>query len=359
MLAILLCATLTASPDGQIAYLAGNTSDERRLTVMDVASREILFLGPGGSDGPPSWSPDGEWLAFNTESSTGRVIYVTRFDGSDGRYLRHAHLVNRSPAWAADGSRLAYVVGRGPERQIAVYTLATDTEVIWGGRNKGLTSPKWLSSSLVESLSAPDETDLAGLDRVFNTGSSELIGLVAVGMVGESMERSSATDIFLVTEHETTPFPTIALPSAGAYAEWNAVPAHRAHAIAFESDDGGDRELFLNSRRGVWDLSNHRAADWNPVWSPDDSWLAFESFRSGTRGIYRVHRDTARVYPVALSDAASNWWPSWSPRGQWIAYVSDRDSTSHLFITDIKGRETIQLTQGIQGAAAPTWRPAR
>ena len=354
---VLLCTILSASPAGMIAYVAGETEAEKRVAIVDVAAGGVTRVGPGRDDGAPRWSPDGEWLAFDAQTDAGRGIYIVRFDGSEGRYLRHVRALNRDPAWSADAAQLAYVVGSGPDRQIVVYDLASNREQMWGGGRKGLMRPKWLRRSLVEALLSPDDREGPRFERIFGKADSELVGLVAAGFTAGPDTRS--TDLFLVTVGDAVPFPRNVLPSDGSYVEWAAVPARRTHAIAFESDDGGDRELFLYSRRGVWDLSNHRAADWNPVWSPDGDWLAFESFRQGPRGVFRVHRDTARVYPVAVSNEASNWWPTWSPDARWLAFVSDRSGTRNLYITDVRGRETNRLTDEASGAGAPAWRPVR
>lgn len=112
------------------------------------------------------------------------------------------------------------------------------------------------------------------------------------------------------------------------------------------------------AEKGAYDVSNHHSADWNPVWSPDGKWIAFESFRSGRRGIYRVHRDTIRIFPVAVTEHAANWAPTWSPDGKWIAHVSDRDGEAGLFLTDFRGKKSEALTGPATLAYAPAWRPA-
>ena len=114
------------------------------------------------------------------------------------------------------------------------------------------------------------------------------------------------------------------------YAEWHVEPSPDGSGVAFESNDGGDREIFVLTKKGTADVSNHRAADWAPVWSPKGEWLAFESFRDGRRGIYRVFPQTARVLPVAVSNDADNWWPTWSPNGEWLVFVSNRTGDPEL-----------------------------
>ena len=130
--------------------------------------------------------------------------------------------------------------------------------------------------------------------------------------------------------------------------------------IAFESNEGGDREIMvLVGKRGIVNVSNHRAADWNPVWSPDGDNLAFESFRGGTRGIYNVYTDTAHVTPLAADPEANCWSPAWSPDSQTLAFVSDRSGQAEIYRTGVAGDEWKPITSTGGPKAAPAWRPER
>ncbi len=355
MLSLILSVLAGAGPTGQIAYVSGATESDCRVVVMDVASRTLSEVGPGKRDGRPRWSPDGDWLAFDTETAKGRAVYVVGADGSEGRELRHSRPMNRDPVWSPDGLKIAYTAGVASDRQVVVYDIASDRETVWGGGRKRLVTPAWLARGLVVSLLAGEDRNTPVVKPIFAEALDESVGLVAIGLT--EADGALTSDLFLVTATETVAMPDRVLASRGVYAEWRPAPARRRHAIAYESDDGGDREIFLYSRKGTWDLTNHRAADWNPVWGPKNDWLAFESFRSGRRGVYRVHLETARVYPVAVTERASNWWPTWSPDGEWIAFVSDRRGNPSLFIADLDDQNLTRLTDNASVDGAPAWRP--
>ena len=351
-----------AHPTGQIAFVSGTEQDDLCVCVMDVETGVVARVGPGCLDGAPVWSPDGSWLAFPTRHGDGMGICLCRSDGSDVRRPAHAHPWNRRPRWSPDGASVAYDAideGRLDPPRIMVYGLASGVETQWGGDKTGLMRPVWMPNLKILYALRPDQSiewdsgqtkSMTGLDWL--KGESALLAIGIVGKPGKF-----TTDIFVVTDDTAAPLPEWVLPSRGAYVEWAAEPSPNGGSIAFESNDGGDREIFCYTRDRAVDVSNHRAGDWNPVWSPDSEWLAFESFRDGRRGIYRVYGETARISPVAVSPDADNWSPSWSPDGKWLAFVSDRTGDPEIFITDVHGKNVVQLTNHPGPDYAPAWRP--
>src|SRR5262249_11796438 len=106
------------SPDGrQLVFVttrAGGTAD---LWTMDLQTRKAkpLTSGPGG-DYRPSWSPDGQWIAFASDRASdlpfayGRWehlqladIYIVHPDGSGLKRLTQEGGFCGSPKWSGDG----------------------------------------------------------------------------------------------------------------------------------------------------------------------------------------------------------------------------------------------------------------
>lgn len=335
VLPFLLGTLLSAEPAGALAFVTETEQEDRCVCILDLPGQAVRRIGPGTRDGAPVWSPDGTRLAFESARPEGGVgIFVVQADGAGGRFLAHKEEWNRYPAWSLDGASLAYAAGDPPNQRIVVTSLDSGVETVWGGEAVALTRPAWFAE-----------------DR-----------LIAVGIVGAPGKQT--TDLYWVTNDKATPARDTEA-SSGKYVEWAPAVYPRLGAVAYDSNDGGDREVYVaitkrgmfDVKYGVIDVSNDRAPDWNPVWSPDAEWVAFESFRGGRRGVYRVNPLRALVYTVAADPVYDNWAPTWSPDSQWVAYVSNRDGVPRLYATHIGDAQTVQLTGHATNDYAPAWRP--
>lgn len=99
-----------------------NTRDEYLVTI-DADGRDELALTRGGTiEQEPSWSPDGEFIAYSSDSD----LWVMR---PDGTYPRPVAVPNSSAAgysWSPDGKNIAYIGFRFVDGNRRVeYTVAT------------------------------------------------------------------------------------------------------------------------------------------------------------------------------------------------------------------------------------------
>ncbi len=326
--AIVALSEAYAQPDGDIAFLSGSRPEILMVSVLHIASDQVLAVGSGKHDGRPTWSPDRIHIAHTFDQDGERRIRVVEANGANPMVIAIPTGSVRHPRWSPDGTRIAFESGLPNDEQVYVYHLATNASTRWGGDQIPLMQPAWTSQ-----------------DR-----------LVCVARIGG--HGSQTTDLFWVTANRADRI-NDAMPDHGKYFEWAPTSPGIGDILAFESNDGGDREIFVYApSRGSVDVTNHRAADWNPRWSPNRRTIAFESFRGGRRGVYQVNALRVLVSEVNAPHDANTWDPDWSPDGEWIVYVSDQTGIANLFASAANGKETVKLsnTPGLQ--LAPAWRPS-
>ncbi len=359
LLTILLsCGSLGQT--GAIAYITGEIQADYQLTVVDCATGETKPVGQGQHDAYPRWSPDGSRIAYQSKQPEGIGIRVACPDSGADTAIPHQFNWNYQPRWSSDGRRIAYSTDgdAAPLQAIAVYDFDTNEETIWGGTHRGLMRPVWLpSTDLMLALDPDDQVAAEALGLMELSAEAETHGVItAIGLGGAPPDIT--VEVFILTPSLAIPLLPFLVPDSHRYVEWSVEPDHRGRQIAYESNDGGNREIFVLGRRGITNISNHPAANWNPVWSPDNNWMAFESFRDGRRGVYRVLVSTANVFPVAVGDQYDCWSPDWSPDGNHIVFVSDQKGLPQLFTIGWDGTDQKQITDGPHPAFAPTWRPS-
>lgn len=144
---------------------------------------------------------------------------------------------------------------------------------------------------------------------------------------------------------------------------------HRAHDddpswspdgryLAFESKRDGNLDIYIMNADGteVRKLVDHSEADMAPAWSPDGRQVAFHSFRDGNSEIYTIDIDGRNLHRLT-NNPADDWDPAWSPNGELLAFVSDRDENNEIYVMNSDGAEQRRLTESPASNTAPAWSP--
>lgn len=108
-------AELDFHPGGRRLAFATSRLDREanayRRTVWeaDLATGELNRFTGGDSDQSPTWSPDGQWLAFRSSRSGSQQLWVRPAAGGEARQITDFESGISTPAWAPDSRRLAVV----------------------------------------------------------------------------------------------------------------------------------------------------------------------------------------------------------------------------------------------------------
>ncbi|MCY3834624.1 MAG: S9 family peptidase [Chloroflexi bacterium] len=104
------------SPSGALAVCDVTRHDlDKDITTtsiwrIDLASGDARQLTQaGGRNASPSWSPDGEQIAFLSDRAGAKQIFLLPIDGGDARQFTHLPQgVDGPPVWSPDGETIAF-----------------------------------------------------------------------------------------------------------------------------------------------------------------------------------------------------------------------------------------------------------
>jgi Tol biopolymer transport system component len=123
-------------PNGQIAFVRGPFEEHEfdEIYVMNSdGSGQTRLTDNDVHDGNPSWSPDGEKIAFDNSGDNSIVtseIYVMNSDGSGQTRLTDNDAADEDPSWSPDGEKIAFdSVGEDGNSQIYVMNAADGSDV--------------------------------------------------------------------------------------------------------------------------------------------------------------------------------------------------------------------------------------
>ena len=270
------------SPDGRrLAFVAMD-----KLYVMDYPNGTPRRLDAAeGSEADPSWSPDGQWVAFVTWTRDGGALYKVRSTGGTAVRLTPGTALYSSPVFSPDGNRVAFI--RSPAQTLreeggfmggaelmwvsanggsptliaptqgrgAPHFVASDTGRIYvysGG--DGLVSMRW------------DGTDQRTHLRVTGLRTPEApqptnAQMVKMGPTGDQALVQVSNDIYLVTVPQIGEVPTVNLANP----ENAEVPAKKLTDVGGQfpawSADGKRVHWSIGRSHFVYDLDRARQMD--------------------------------------------------------------------------------------------------
>ena len=120
--------------------------------------------------------------------------------------------------------------------------------------------------------------------------------------------------------------------------------------IVFTSRRDGNFEIYSMNPDGSdqINLTQHRAKDSAPAWSPTGEQILFTSDRGGVEDLYLMDPDGTNVRQV-FKKLIGREFPTWSPDGKALAY--HRFHTLSIYTASIDGKDEEELTDGLW----PAW----
>jgi len=130
----------------------------------------------------------------------------------------------------------------------------------------------------------------------------------------------------------------------------------------------GQWDLYIINAdgKGRAQLTTNLADDWWPTWSPDGTWIAFESNRNFTPGDTLPPHSQLDLYVINVNgtgetrlttDTTNEAQPAWSPDSTRIAFTTDRDGNNEVYLMNADGTGITRLTNNAAADEQPAWSP--
>ena len=263
----------------------------------------------------------GGLIAFHSDSSGNREIWVMNTDGSNPQQITFNSAWDSVPAWSPDGRELAFQSDRDGDFELYIYNLETGATRQVTRNSCADYCPTW----------SPDGDSLLYYS---NCGSgSEQREIFTIGIDGDNNRQ--LTDY---GDHNNR------YPIYSPDGTW----------ITFTGYDGDGYYVHLMRPDG----SDIRRISRGCIssFSPDGSLLLFTSYCEGGE-VNIMNLDGSGEIQLTDTPSFENSTPAWTSDGRRILFQSNRDGDFEIYIMNVDGSGVTQLTFNRIHDGAAVWQP--
>jgi dipeptidyl aminopeptidase/acylaminoacyl peptidase len=266
---VLTVAALSIASLAPLRAQSAATPPPRVAPTID----EILSLKRAGS---PEISPDGRWVAYTVretnwdDNAYDTEIWLADATTGDTRQLTNAKKSSQSPAWSADGTKLAFISDRTDKGQVYVISPQGGEAAALTSVEEGVNAFAWSPDGTTIAYTATEPKPSAIKDREKKYGEFEVV---------EQDHRMTHLFALDVATHATRTLTTGAFTIGGFSWSPDGKSIAFDHRVNPELKNGGSADISIVTvaDRSVRKLVTQDGPDSNPVWSPDGARIAFQT----------------------------------------------------------------------------------
>lgn len=254
-------------------------------------------------DRHPAWSPDGKWLAFETQRHGQWDLYAVNETGALRRLTSH-DASDRYPSWDPSGTKIVFHSNRTGSPELHIYDLHTDSVSMLVSLSGAEVLPAW----------SPDSSTIA-----FTRDLDGELDLYSVRSDGSMLSR--------LTTH----------PARDVWPRWSP-DGERLVFFSRRDTDGAEDDIYvLHLATGdIRRLTTARGPDFVPAWAPADQRIAYAHIApDGTRQLRILTADNGASNAIDTGRFSRITEPSWDPTGRQIAFAARSGERYDIYIVRI------------------------